>query len=98
MEFPRPPFDPASLQTAPWFDFTDLIREQVTALAKRETEAVVALLDIAALDETKPGIMVSTQVTQVQDTYVLEQTVAFDESVPRGLVRYAPLPEGWLKP
>lgn len=98
MPFPRPGFSTPKEQLEMAHQFTDLIRSRVTEMTRKETEAVRTLLVIADADETKPGISVSVIFTgQTQDCYTFEQTVAFDESVPRGVVRYEPLPEGWLK-
>lgn len=89
-------FDPLPSE---FFDFPSLISEAVNKAVREENEALRKLIEIAAADETKPGILISADVVSgVADTIVMERTIAFSDDVPRGEVLYAPMPTNWLKP
>lgn len=96
LSFPRPVFSPEQVDLS--FDFTSLIGEAVRKAVTQERVALGRLTEIAAVDQSKPGIMIRVEFdNRLHDTYVFATTVEFDESVPRGEVRYAPLPANWLR-
>lgn len=87
MKFPRPEFDPERVETP---EFPDLISKYVAKVVKAELDAVSALVGIADEDETKPGIKITTRylIDDATNSYRAEQTLEFDEDVPRGEVHY----------
>lgn len=97
LSFPRPAFSPEQVEQT--FDFNDIMQETISKIVRQENQAIAVLAEVAVNDETKPGIIVRVKFAGLfQDTYQFETEVAFDESVPRGEVHYAPAPTGWLQP
>lgn len=90
MKFPHPEFDPEKFD--PPFPVPSIVAEHMAKIAKAERDAIIALLDIAEADETKPGIKISGEYhfEDERNTYVYEQTVEFSDDVPRGEVHIAP--------
>lgn len=90
MKFPRPEFNPDEHHTETTTEFADLIHEYVNKIVKAEWTALSSMVALAMADETKPGIKVTTRylMDDKSDTYRCEQTMEFDEDVPRGEVRY----------
>lgn len=97
MKFPRPPFQPEDSHTADLTpDFTSTRSEFTRKMVEAEHDALGKLLNIASEDETKPGIAIRSEVKWDSDVVHVEQTVEFDEDVPRGEIRRFPFPPtGW---
>lgn len=90
MKFPRPSFDPTEFNSLP-SDISATVSEYVAKIAKAEFDALSSMVALAAQDETKPGIKVTTRylMDDKTNTYRCEQTMEFDPEVPRGEVHYS---------